>query len=106
MPDFSSIKIINHRFHVNYDKVELVVGYDIIIGRDLMIKIALTAYFQRQSLKWYVATVPIKEPSGLLGKLDLSKHEMREVLMHTAKPASTKEATEILVKILFSTYVK
>ena len=43
MPGFSCRKIINHRFHVNNDKGELGIGYDMIIGRDLMIQLDLTA---------------------------------------------------------------
>ena len=31
---------------------------------------------------------------------------MREVVIWPAKPVSTKESTEILVKILYSTYAK
>ena len=31
---------------------------------------------------------------------------MHEMVMHTVEPVSTREATEILVKILNSTYVK
>ena len=42
MPDFSISNIINHRSYVNNDKVELDIGYGMIIGRDLMIQIGLT----------------------------------------------------------------
>ena len=40
----------------------------------------------------------------MIGKSDLTSHEMREVDMQTAEPASTREATERLVRILDSTY--
>ena len=45
MPEFCSSKIINHRFHVNKNKGESGIGYDIIIDRDLMVQISLTAKF-------------------------------------------------------------
>ena len=48
----------------------------------------------------------MKEPRGLLGKSDLTSREMREVVMHTAEPFSTREATEALLKILGSAYAK
>ena len=48
MPDFSIIKIINHRLHVDNDKGELGIGYEMIIGRDLMVQLNLTADFKRQ----------------------------------------------------------
>ena len=38
-----------------------------IIGRDLMVQLGLTADFKRQVLQWDGTTVPMKEPSGLLG---------------------------------------
>ena len=59
-----------------------------IIGRDLMVQIGLTADFKRQFFQWDDATWHMKEPSNLLGKSDLTKREMREVVMQTAEPAS------------------
>ena len=47
MPDFSSNKIINRRFHVNSNNGESGISYDTIIGRDLMVKLGLTAKFKR-----------------------------------------------------------
>ena len=38
MPEFSGSKIINHRFHVDNDEGESGIGYDMIIGRDLMVQ--------------------------------------------------------------------
>ena len=48
----------------------------------------------------------MKDSRNLLGKSDLTKREIREVVMQTAEPASTREATERMVKILNSTYAK
>ena len=40
------------------------------------------------------------------GKPDLNKREMREVVIQTAEPASTREYNERLLKIIDSTYAK
>ena len=48
MPYFFIIKIINHHFHVNNDEEKLGIGYDMIIGRNLMVQIGLAADFKRQ----------------------------------------------------------
>ena len=48
VPEFSSSKIINHISHVDNDKVGSRIGYDMIIGRDLMVQLGLTAEFKRQ----------------------------------------------------------
>ena len=71
-----------------------------------MVQLGLTSYFKRQVLQWYRDTLHMKEPSGLRGKSNLNKREMREVIMHTSEPDSTRKATKILVKILDNTYEK
>ena len=81
--EFSSIKIILHRFHVDNDKGKLDRGYDMIISHNLMVKLGLSTYFKIQLLQSSGITVPMKEPRGLIGKSDLTSCEMRKVLMHT-----------------------
>ena len=73
MPEFSRSKISNHCSHVNNDKGGSGMGYDMIIGRGLMVKLGLTGGFNNQVLQWDGATVHMKEPSGLLGKYDLNR---------------------------------
>ena len=55
-----------------------------IIGCDLMVQLGLTANFKWQVLQWDGATIHMKEPINLLGKSDLNKRKMREVVMQTA----------------------
>ena len=71
-----------------------------------MVNLGLVVDFKRQVLQWDGATVHMKEPSSLLGKFDLTKREMSEVVMQNLEPASTQEDTELMVKILDGTYVK
>ena len=71
-----------------------------------MVKLGLSADFKNQFLQWDGATVPMKEPRGLLGKIYLTSCDMRKVAMQTSEPFSTREDTENLVKILYSTYSK
>ena len=68
MPYFSSSKIIKHLFHVENCKGESGIGYDMIVGRDLMVQLGLKNEFKCQVLQWDDDTVPMKEPRGLLGK--------------------------------------
>ena len=106
MPESSSINIIYHRFHVNNDKGELGIGYDMIIFHDLMLQIGHTADFKSQVFQWDGKPVYMNEPINLLGQSDLTKGEMSKVVIQTVEPASTQEATEWMVKILNSTYAK
>ena len=68
MSELSSSKIINHHFHVNNNKGESGIGYDMIICHELMVHIGLTDDFKRQILQWDGATVHMEEPSSLLGQ--------------------------------------
>ena len=69
-----------------------------------MVQLGLMANFKHQALHLDGATVPMKEPIILIGKSDLNKRKMCEVVMQTAEPASTIEATDILVNIIDSAY--
>ena len=84
MPELSGSKIINHRFHVDNNEGELGIGYEMIIGSDLMVKLCLTADFKRQVLQWDDATVHMKDSRIFLGQSDLTKREIREVGTQTA----------------------
>ena len=100
MPEFSNRKIIKHSFHADNDKGDLVIGYVMITGRDLMVQLGLSYDFKHKVLQWDGAKVHMKEPRGLLGKSDLNKHEMCEVVLQTTKPASTRKSTERMINSL------
>ena len=51
MLELSRSKIIEHRFHVENEKIDSGIGYDMIIGRDLIVKLGLTANFGHQFLQ-------------------------------------------------------
>ena len=57
MPEFSSSKIIHHRFHVGSGNGELCIGYDMIIGHVLTVQLDLVAEFKRHVLQGYGTTV-------------------------------------------------
>ena len=104
MPKLSIRKIIEHHFHVDNIEGELGIGFDMIIFRDLMVQLGPLYDFKHKLIQKDDITVPMKELSGLLGQTDLTSHGMREVAMQTSEPVSKIEATEKLVKILYSTY--
>ena len=60
MPEVSSSKIILHISHVYINEGESCIGYDMIIVRDLMVKLGLLDDFKRQVLQWYGASVSMK----------------------------------------------
>ena len=58
--ELSYRNIINHQINVKNNKQESGMGYDMIIGRDLMVQLVLTADFKHQILQWDGATVLMK----------------------------------------------
>ena len=60
-----------------------------IIGRERMVQLGPLAYFKRQVLQWGGVTVPMKKNSSLLRQADLTRCDMRKVVMNTAEPVST-----------------
>ena len=57
IPEFYIRKIILQQFHVDNNKGELGIGYDMIIDSELMIYISLADNFKCQLLHWYGTTV-------------------------------------------------
>ena len=60
MPEFSSSKIIQNFFHVDINKGKSVIGYDMIVCRDLIVKLCLSDEFKHQFLQWDGVTAPMK----------------------------------------------
>ena len=106
MTEFSISKIILHPCHVENNEGESGIGYDMIIGRNLMVHLGISDKFKNQVLQRGGAISPMKQPSGIIGQTDLTSCEMFEVAIQTAEPDSNREANERLVKILDSTYAK
>ena len=52
-----------------------------IIFREPVVQLGMTADYKHKILQWNGAIVNMKEPSGILGKYDLNKCEMRKVVM-------------------------
>jgi hypothetical protein len=101
MPEFSASKIINQRFHVDMN-----IGYDMIIGRDLMVKLGLITDYKRKVLIWDEVSVPMRSLYHTDSKPTFSRAEIKQIMTQTAEPIATKEATERIVRILDSKYEK
>ena len=71
MLEFSSNKIKLNHFHVDNNKDELVIGYDTIIGNELMVQICVMDNFKNKVLQCDDNAVPMKNPKSFLGQGDL-----------------------------------
>ena len=54
-----------------------------IIGRNLMVQLGISADLKHKFLQWDSDTVPTKEPRSMLGKTYLTSRKMRKVAMKT-----------------------
>ena len=96
--------MITHRFHAENAQIDAGIVYGMIVDRDIMLQLGLKFNFERQILEWYETIITMVVPGNLLGQSDLTKLYMQEIVMKTAEPASTREVTERVVKILDHTY--
>ena len=96
MPEFSSSRIIRHRFHVDQSKDRQNLGYDVILGRDIMIKLGLATDFARRKLVWDQMSIPMWTVSERDNKSNpiLHKEELRQFVQQTAEPKVTQNATK------------
>ena len=62
LPEFTSSRLITHKFHV---MEEILPGYDMIIGRDLMELLKLDVKFSTSTVEWTgEGEIPLKPPTA------------------------------------------
>ena len=61
MTKFYSIKIITHIFHIDNEDGDIGIGYEIIIGQDLMVQLGKIDGFRNNFTKWDVTAVPMNK---------------------------------------------
>ena len=62
---YLSRKVISYHFHVDNDKSKSGIGYEMIIGHNLMLQLGLLAEFKRKVIQWDSVTVTTKEPTEI-----------------------------------------
>ena len=76
MPYLSNIKTIIHYFNIENVRGGAGIGYGMIIGWYLMVKLGLKANFRRQILEWDETVIYINAPGNLIDQPDLTKREI------------------------------
>ena len=103
LPEFSDSKMIHWNFSVaDASKI----GYDMVIGRDLMTAIGMDMSFEKKVITWDQVEVSMRSFNHAK-KMKYSAHEMNIIVQEMQEPASTREATNrVLKKILDAKYEK
>ncbi len=103
LSEFSESKLVNWTFSVFPDSEAL--GYDMIIGRDLLENLGVIMDFKKSSVNWEGIEIPMKDFQRLKD-LKMSHDEVNAILKGSVEPLVTQEATERMVRILDSKYEK
>ena len=100
--EFSDKKIIEWKFSVT-DSKDL--GYDMIVGRDLLTELGIDISFKRKIVSWEGIDIPMRD-FNRLRKWNISKYEINVIIEESKEPIVTQAATERIIKILDSKYEK
>ena len=102
--EFGGATKINHKFDI--DSSPEGIGYDMIIGRDLLSKLNIDVRFSDKTIKWEDQLVHMKSFSDIWEGIHPTRKEMKATFLMSAEPKTTKEETERVTKILDATYEK
>ena len=58
LPEFSNSKDINWNFHLTNSED---LGYDMILGRDIMTKLGIDLSFDKSGIMWEGSTIPMRD---------------------------------------------
>ena len=101
LPEFSSSKDISWQMDLDNGKLEEL-GYDMIIGRDLLQALKMVIDFEYQVIKWEGTSVPMNKTK--LGKN--RKKELTAIFQLATEPKTVQEATARVSRILDAKYDK
>ena len=97
--------MVNNKFHINLSK-DNNLGYDMIIGWDLMKKLGMIVNFKNKNLIWYDVIVPMWGDVTNHPKTPLNRAKIEQVIRWMDDTRVTSKATKIIVKMIYSKYKK
>ena len=101
LPEFSSSKEISWQMDIDQGKLEEL-GYDMIIGRDLLQALKMTIDFEYQVLKWEGTSIPMNKTK--LAKV--RKKDLNAIFQLATEPKTVQDATARVSRILDAKYDK
>ncbi|GFH55792.1 hypothetical protein CTEN210_12268 [Chaetoceros tenuissimus] len=102
--EFGGATSIHHKFDVDPNPEGI--GYDMIIGRDLLNKLKIDLRHSNKTIKWNDVLVPMKSFSDIWEAKHPTRQEMRATFLRSVEPKATQEETERVTKILDANYEK
>jgi hypothetical protein len=86
LPEFSDKKNITWHFSI-FERDD--VGYDMVIGRDLMLELGMEFFFVKKTVSWESIEIPMRD-FNRLRKWNISKMEMHAIIQESAYPIETQ----------------
>ena len=90
--EFGGATRINHEFDVDPNPEGI--GYDMIIGRDLLNKLGIDLRHSDKTIKWNDVLVPMKSFSDIWEAKHPTRQEMRATFLRSVESKATQEETE------------
>ena len=81
LPEFSDKKVINHKFNL-FESTDL--GYDMVIGRDIMYKLGVDISFEHKTMSWEGIVIPMRD-FNKLRKYNMSKLELKAFISESVE---------------------
>ena len=102
LPEFSDKKIITWKFNM-FESEDL--GYDMVIGRDIMTSIGMDLSFKNKTINWEGIEILMRD-FNKLRKYQLSKLELQAFISKAKEPVVIQKATDRIIKIMDANYRK
>ena len=101
LPEFSMSKEITWKVDMDSGKLEEL-GYDMIIGRDLLQALKVVIDFEYQVIRWEDVSIPMNRTKLTKSK----KEELNAIFQLATEPKTVQQATERVSRILDASYKK
>ena len=105
LPDFKDSKIITHKFQIDESKDDGI-GYDAIIGRDLLIAMGINLNFKDEVIEWDQMVTPMQDYQQQKPSHKQTREELRVLMTPSEEPIAAQENLSRARKILDADYHK
>jgi hypothetical protein len=105
LPEFSEGKIVTHKFQID-KTTEDGIGYDAIIGRDLLLTMGINLNFKDEVVEWDRMVSPMKDYYNDIPSAKPTREELRVLMTPSEEPIAAQENLSRATKILDADYHK
>ena len=105
LPQFTDSKIITHKFQID-ESENTGIGYDAIIGRDLLSAMGINLNFKDEVIEWDQMVTPMKNYYSETPSKKATREELRVLMTPSEEPIAAQQNLKRANKILDASYEK